>query len=107
MNPSDVQPSQTFPEPMQNVALPLGYDPSMYDRGVAAFERELPQLMKTHHRQFVGYRGDRRFGPVNTLRRLDSLFKKEHVPLGERVYRVVEPDTTFDISFGLGAVTFE
>jgi hypothetical protein len=64
--------------------------------------------VKTHHRQWVGYRGDQRFGPVKTLQKLDSLFRKASVPLGERVYRVVEPELALeDITFGLGAVTFE
>ena len=107
MSSPETQPLQAVPGPVTIVGSPLGYDPAMYDRGVAAFERELTELMKTHHRQWVGYRGDCRFGPVKTLRMLDSLFKKAHVPLGERVYRIIQPDTTFEIAFGLGAVTFE
>ncbi len=107
MNGPDVQPAQSFPDTVPQVALPPTFDRTMYDRGVAAFERELPELMKTHHRQWVIYHGDRRFGPSKSLRKLEQACKKEGIPVLERVRRIVEPDTTFDVSFGLGAVTFE
>jgi hypothetical protein len=107
MNPSNVT-SQTFPTSTPNVALPPGYDRSMYDRGVAAFERELPELMKTHHRQWVIYHGDRRFGPAKSLKKLEKVCKKERIPVLERVCRIVEPDLAFeDIAFGLGPVEDE
>ena len=93
MNASNGEPSQTFPTATPNVALPPGYDRTMYDRGVAAFERELPDLMKTHHRQWVIYHGDRRFGPSKSLRKLNAICKRAQIPVLERVCRVVRPDT--------------
>jgi hypothetical protein len=50
MNGPDVQPAQALPDMAPHVALPATFDRTMYDRGVEAFERELPELMKTHHR---------------------------------------------------------
>jgi hypothetical protein len=97
MNSPDVQSVQSSTSVPLQVEVPI-FDRTMYDRGVAAFERELPELMKTHHRQFVVYHGERRIGPFKTLRRLNAECRKQHIPLGERVCRVVEPDTTFDVS---------
>src|SRR4051794_11307481 len=72
------------------------WDPKMYDVGLKAFERDLPELMKTHHRQWVVYHGERRIGPFKKLERLDQVCKDLDIPIGERVYRVVEPDMIED-----------
>lgn len=75
------------------------WDPKMYDLGLRAFERDLPELMKTHHRQWVVYHGERRIGPATTFQQLDRICKEDAIPIGERVYRMIEPDHTFDVTF--------
>jgi hypothetical protein len=74
------------------------WDPTMYDRGLQAFERDLPELMKTHHRQWVIYHGERRFGPSESYEVLDLDCQNEGVVLGERVCRVIEPDVILDVT---------
>jgi hypothetical protein len=97
MNSRDVQPLQSPASVPSQVEVPT-FDRTMYDRGVAAFERELPELMKTHHRQFVFYHGEHRIGPFRTLRKLNAECRKQRIPLIEGVCRVVEPDVTFEVA---------
>jgi hypothetical protein len=98
MNSSDVQPLQSPESALPHVEAPPTFDRVMYDRGVAAFERELPELMKTHHRQFVFYHGERRIGPFKTLRKLNAECRKQRIPLIEGVCRVIEPDLSFEVA---------
>jgi hypothetical protein len=75
------------------------WDPQVYDIGLRAFERDLPELMKTHARQWVVYHGERRIGPAKRFQKLDRVCEKDGIPIGERVYRMIEPDHTFDVTF--------
>ncbi len=79
-----------------DVVLPQGYDPSMYDRGLAAFERDLPELMKTYYRQWVIYYGERRFGPAETFQELEIACQRERIPLNEVVCRPIKRETPLE-----------
>ncbi len=68
------------------------WDPEIYDVGLRAFERDLPELMKSHPRQWVVYHGERRIGPFKKLEQLDRACEAEGIHVWERVCRVVEPD---------------
>jgi hypothetical protein len=71
---------------------------SIYATGLAAFAKDLPELMEHYPRQFVVYHGDRRIGPAKEFKELDAICETERIPLSERVFRVVEPDETLHVS---------
>jgi hypothetical protein len=81
------------------VVRPAGYDPSVYERGLVAFERDLPELLKTHFGQWVIYHGDHRFGPAETFQELDSACQQKRIPIGEQVVRMIEPEVEPEMSF--------
>ncbi len=76
-----------------DVALPLGNAPSIYERGLAAFERDLPELMKTHYRQWVIYHGERRFGPAKDPDELEAVCRREGFRLIDCVCRAIKRET--------------
>jgi hypothetical protein len=76
-----------------------GYDRSMYERGLVAFDRDLPELLKTHYGQWVIYHGDDRFGPAETFQELDSVCQAQRIPIGEQVVRMIEPEVEPELSF--------
>jgi hypothetical protein len=76
-----------------------GYDPFVYGRGLVAFDRDLPELLKTHFRQWVIYHGDHRFGPAETFQELDSACREKRIPIGEQVVRMIEPEVEPEMSF--------
>ena len=92
--PKNIRNKKRPPRPDRNGG---GWDPKMYDIGLRAFERDLPELMKTHHRQWVVYHGERRIGPFKRLERLNKECEKLNLPIGEQICRVVEPDFIEDV----------
>lgn len=76
---------------------PLGYDPTLYDIGLRAFERDLPELMKLFAGQWVIYHGERRFGPSKSYQELDQACQREGVRLGERVCRNIKPEFRLEL----------
>lgn len=92
--PSENQPQATdMPTP---VGLP---EQSEYERGLALFERELPELMKTHRGKCVAYCGERRFGPADTYEEVDEEAQRSGLELNEMFYRLVEPENLDQITF--------
>lgn len=91
--PSENQPHAT------DLPTPVGLPPqSDYERGLALFERELPELMKTHYGKCVAYCGERRFGPADTFEDLEEECRRVGLKPNQAMYRVVEPDNILDIA---------
>jgi hypothetical protein len=94
MQPPEIEPHAASTS--GEVVLPLGYDPSVYDRGLAAFERDLPELIKTHYRQWVIYHGERRFGPSKSLEKLEAVCRRERIRLIDCVRRAIDVETPLE-----------
>jgi hypothetical protein len=66
-------------------------------RSQAAFRRDLPELMKTHYRQWVAYHGDVRVGFArNSFDLYDECFRRG-LKRSEFVVRSVEPEIPEEI----------
>jgi hypothetical protein len=63
----------------------------------AAFRRDLPELMKTHYRQWVAYHGDERIGFArNSFDLYEACFGRG-LKRGEFVVRSIEPEMPEEI----------
>ena len=69
----------------------------MIERSQAAFRRELPELMKTHSREWVAYHGDQRIGFARTQFELYDLCFRRGLHDDEFVVRSIEPEMADDI----------
>jgi hypothetical protein len=96
---SEQRNQQSSEQPSPIVVLAAGYDSSVYERGLIAFARDLPELLTTHYGHWVIYHGDDRFGPAETFQELDSACQEKRIPIGEQVVRMIEPEVEPEISF--------
>ncbi len=71
--------------------------PAMIERSQAAFRRDLPELMKTHYRQWVAYHGDERVGFGKTERELYEKCLRYGWTDEEFVVRSIEPEMDDEI----------
>jgi hypothetical protein len=69
----------------------------LIERGQAAFRRDLPELIKTHYRQWVAYRGDQRIGFGTSQRQLYHESLRQGFNDGEFVVRSIEPEMPHEI----------
>ena len=93
-NSTDVGPGAN-PEPAESeepLPLALRPVPPMIQRTYEAFLRDLPEMLKTHYRQWVAYHGDQRlfFGRSQTNLIQECL--RRGIPEDEFVVYSVEPD---------------
>lgn len=79
---SDSPPSEYIPPPD---------GPEIYERGCRAYERDLPELVKTHFGKCVAYYGDRRFGPTDTFDEVDAQCREAGVDQNFAIFRQIEP----------------
>lgn len=73
------------------------YNPSLRERGILAFERDLPELMRTHHLQHVAYHGEFRIGPARTLPQLDRLIQRKNIRPNECVFRTIRTQVPLNL----------
>jgi capsid protein len=85
--PREQKPSQLLPIEI----------PPMIAQAQAAFRRDLPELMKTHYRQWVAYHGERRVGFARTKTELYQRCLKLGLSDWEFVVRSVEPEPDEDL----------
>ena len=69
----------------------------MIERSQAAFRRDLPELMKTHYRQWVAYHGDERIGFGRTETELYEECFRRGLKDDEFVARSIEPEMPDEI----------
>src|SRR5262249_9786663 len=55
-----MQPVDQIPKPDE--PLPEETIPPMYTLALKSFERDLPEMLKSHYRKWVAYHGDKRIG---------------------------------------------
>jgi hypothetical protein len=72
-------------------------DPSMIERGQAAFRRELPGLLSKHHRKWVAYHGDRLLGFGRSKTKLIQQCLRQGIPDEELLVRSIEPEIAEDL----------
>jgi hypothetical protein len=65
--------------------------PPMIERSLAAFRRDLPELMKTHYRKWVAYHGDERIGFGKSQTELYQQCFRRGLTEEEFVVRNIEP----------------
>lgn len=88
--------AKTESPPSEYIPPPDGAE--IHARGCRAYERDLPELMKTHYGKAVAYYGEQRFGPANTFDEVDSKCRKAGVDFNFVIFRVVEPDNILDVT---------
>jgi hypothetical protein len=66
--------------------------PPLIERALAAFRRDLPELMKTHYRKWVAYHGDERIGFAKTETELYQECFRRGWTEEEFLVRSVEPE---------------
>jgi hypothetical protein len=71
--------------------------PPMIERSQAAFRRDLPELMKTHYRQWVAYHGDERLGFGRSQTALYQECFRRGLQEDEFVVRSIEPEMPDEI----------
>jgi hypothetical protein len=71
----------------------------MIRRAQAAFQRDLPQLIKSHLRQWVAYHGEQRLAIGSSKRELFQLCSRQHVPANELVVRLVDLEMPEEIEW--------
>ena len=69
----------------------------MIERSQAAFRSDLPELMKTHYRQWVAYHGDERVGFGRTETELYRECFRRGFKRSEFVVRSIEPEMPDEI----------
>ena len=99
--------NQPTPAPPQadNAALPPGEPlaagllpiPPLIQSAQAAFRRDLPELMKTHYRQWVVYQGDQRLGFGRSQTQLIQECLRRGLRQDEFVVRSVEPEAPDEV----------
>jgi hypothetical protein len=73
--------------------------PPMIRRAQAAFQRDLPHLIKDHLRQWVAYHGDHRVAFGSSKRELFQHCDHQHLPADEFVVRLVELEMPEEIEW--------
>jgi hypothetical protein len=73
--------------------------PPMIRRAQAAFQRDLPHLIKNHLRQWVAYHGDQRVAIGSSKRKLFQHCSDQHLPASELVVRLVEIEMPEEIEW--------
>ena len=71
----------------------------MTRRAQAAFQRDLPQLIKNHRRRWVAYHGDRRVAIGSSKRQLFQQCRHQDLPPEEFVVRLIEPEMPEEIDW--------
>lgn len=86
---------QTRPaeEPLPLGLLPV---PPMIRRANEAYLRDLPEMLRTHYRQWVAYHGDQRLGFGRSKRQLVGECLRRGLPDDEFVVYSVEPEIPDD-----------
>lgn len=69
----------------------------MIARSQAAFRRDLPELLKTHYRQWVAYHGEDRIGYGGTQFELYDECHRRGLRDDEFVVRSIEPELSDEI----------
>lgn len=64
----------------------------LFDLAWATFERDKPELLKTHYGQWVLYHGDQRYGPFKDAERLRKL------AVDDRVLRRIDNYDPYDVT---------
>ena len=68
------------------------------ERSQAAFRRDLPELMKSHYRQWVAYHGEQQIGLARSSFDLYDACSRRGLKCGEFVVRSIEPEMPEEIS---------
>jgi hypothetical protein len=89
----------TPPSPAEELP-PIVTSPIL-DAGDAAYYRDLPELVKTHHHWWVVYHGERRIALAKTHQEAYQLFKSQGLPRHDVVIACVEDEPDYDF-IGLG-----
>ena len=76
-------------KPLAPGLLPI---PPMIQKSLEAFRRDLPELMKTHYRQWVVYHGDKRLGFGKSQTKLIKEYLAKGIPRDQFVVCSVEPE---------------
>jgi len=71
----------------------------MIRRAQAAYQRDLPQLVKNHRQRWVAYDGDRRVAMGSSKRQVFQRCRSLELPHGEFVVRFVESKTPEEIDW--------
>jgi hypothetical protein len=61
-------------------------------RGLAAFQRELPELLENHRGRWVAYHGDHRVALGSSKRQMYQLCLRQNLAPGEFLLRLVDPE---------------
>ncbi len=69
----------------------------MIERSQAAFRRDLPELLKTHYRQWIAYRGNERIGFGRTQFEMYEACYRRGLQDDEFVVRSIEPEMPDEI----------
>jgi hypothetical protein len=84
------EPSPASPEASESKALPFTIPP-MIQEANDAFDRDLPELLRTHENKWVAYRGSQRIGFGKTKTELYQRCLNDGIPENELLVRCVEP----------------
>jgi hypothetical protein len=71
---------------------PCGVEPTMGEKAVRAFRRDLPGLLKERPRQWVAYHGDQCLGFAMTARELHRECIRRRLPDDEYIVRPIAPE---------------
>jgi len=80
-------------------SLLTGETSPMIRRAQAAFQRDLPQLIKNHRRLWVAYHGDLRVAIGSSKRQLFQQCRNQNLPPGEFVVRLIESEMPEEIDW--------
>ncbi|MGA8347258.1 MAG: hypothetical protein WB773_05510 [Isosphaeraceae bacterium] len=73
--------------------------PPMIRRAHAAFQRDLPLLIKNHRHRWVAYHGDRRVAIGCSKRQLFQQCRHQDLPPEEFMVRLIEPEIPGEIDW--------
>jgi hypothetical protein len=95
---SDEERAAKFQQLMDSDPLP------MIQKSIDAFRRDLPELLKTHRGQWVGYHGDERFGFGRTETKVYQDGFRRGLTRNDFIVGFVEagafdPDEEFEVTF--------
>jgi hypothetical protein len=93
INPTDVDPEANPEQEGLPASLTAHYDrlDKLIQRAHGTFLRELPELLKSHRRQWVAYHGDNRLGFNRDKVKLIQEWQRRGVPQGELGIFLVVP----------------
>jgi hypothetical protein len=86
-------------EAKANTLEPCGVEPTMGEKAVRAFRRDLPGLLKERPRQWVAYHGDQCLGFAMTARELFRECLRRGIPDNEYIIRPIGPEVPDVINY--------